>query len=86
MKWRKLHNVELIHNLYSSGNIIRTIKTRRMRWAGTVARLGERRNARRIFVGKPVRKTLPRRPRYNNNNNNNNNNNSIQFVFICMQT
>jgi hypothetical protein len=41
--WRKLHNEEL-HNLYSSPSIIRIIKTRRMRWAGYVARMGEKRN------------------------------------------
>jgi hypothetical protein len=40
--WRKLHNEEL-HNLYASPNIIRMIKTRRMRWAGHVARMGEKR-------------------------------------------
>jgi hypothetical protein len=39
--WRKLHNEEL-HNLYSSSNIIRMIKSRRMRWAGYVARIGRR--------------------------------------------
>jgi hypothetical protein len=50
--WRKLHNEEL-HNLYSSPNIIRIIKSRRMRWAGHVARMGEKRNACRIFLGKP---------------------------------
>jgi hypothetical protein len=50
--WRKLHNEEL-HNLYSSPNIIRMIKSRRMRWTGHVARVGETRNAYRIFVGKP---------------------------------
>jgi hypothetical protein len=49
--WRKLHNEEL-HNLYSSPNIIRMIKSRRMRWAGHVARMGEMRNAYRILVGK----------------------------------
>jgi hypothetical protein len=48
----KLHNEEL-HNLYSSPNLIRMIKSRRMRWAGHVARLGETRNAYRILVGKP---------------------------------
>jgi hypothetical protein len=42
--WRKLHNDEL-HNLYFSPNIIRMIKSRRMRWAGQVARMGETRNA-----------------------------------------
>jgi hypothetical protein len=49
--WRKLHNEEL-HNLYSSPDIIRVIKSRRMRWAGHVARMGEKRNAYRILVGK----------------------------------
>jgi hypothetical protein len=48
--WRKLHNEEL-HNLYSSPNIIRFIKSRRMRWAGHVARMGEKKNAYRIMVG-----------------------------------
>jgi hypothetical protein len=41
--WRKLHNEEL-HNLYSSQSIIRIINSRRMRWAGHVARMGEKRN------------------------------------------
>jgi hypothetical protein len=50
--WRKLHNEEL-HNLYSSPNTIRMIKSRRMRWAGHVARMGATRNACRILVGKP---------------------------------
>jgi hypothetical protein len=49
---RKLHNEEL-HNLYSSPSIIRIIKSRRIRWAGHVARMGEKRNAYRILVGKP---------------------------------
>jgi hypothetical protein len=49
--WRKLHNDEL-HNLYSSPSIIRIIKSRRMRWAGHVARMGEKNNAYRILVGK----------------------------------
>jgi hypothetical protein len=58
--WRKLHNEEL-HNLYSSPGIIRMIKSRRMRWAGHVARMGETRNAYRILVEKPEeRKTLGR--------------------------
>jgi hypothetical protein len=51
-EWRKLHNGEL-HNVYSSPNIIRQIKARRMRWAGHVARMGEGRNLYRVLVGKP---------------------------------
>jgi hypothetical protein len=50
--WRKLHNEEL-HNLYSSPSIIRIIKSRRMRWAGHVARMGEKRNMYKLLVGKP---------------------------------
>jgi hypothetical protein len=49
--WRRLHSEEL-HNLYASPNIIRVIKSRRMRWAGHVARMGEMRNAYDILVGK----------------------------------
>jgi hypothetical protein len=49
--WRKLHNDEL-HNLYSSPNIVMVIKSRRMRWAGHVARMG-RGDVYRIFVGRP---------------------------------
>jgi hypothetical protein len=59
--WRKLHNEEL-HNLYSSASIIRVIKSRRMRWAGHVARM-EKRNAYRILVGNPGVKRLLGRPR-----------------------
>jgi hypothetical protein len=51
-KWRRLHNKEL-YALYSSPNIIRMIKSRRLRWAGHVARVGERRGAYRALVGKP---------------------------------
>jgi hypothetical protein len=51
-EWRKLHNEEL-RDLYSSPSIIRIIKSRRMRWAGHVARVGEKRNAYRLLVGKP---------------------------------
>jgi hypothetical protein len=50
--WRKLHNEEL-HNVYSSPSIIRMINSRRMIWAGHVARTGEKRNGYRISVGKP---------------------------------
>jgi hypothetical protein len=49
--WRKLHNDEL-HDLYSSPNIVRVIKSRRMRWAGYVARMGEGRGAYRVLVGR----------------------------------
>jgi transcription termination factor 2 len=58
----KLQNEEL-HNLYSSPNIIRMIKSRKMRWAGHVARMGETRNAYRILVGKPEGKRPLGRPR-----------------------
>ncbi|KAJ4441433.1 hypothetical protein ANN_11288 [Periplaneta americana] len=51
-EWRKLHNGEL-HALYSSPDIIRNIKSRRLRWAGHVARMGESRNAYRVLVGRP---------------------------------
>jgi hypothetical protein len=60
--WRKLHYEEL-HNLYSSPNIIRMIKSKRMRWAGHVARMGETRNAYKILVGKPEGKRPLGRPR-----------------------
>jgi hypothetical protein len=55
-EWRKLHNEEL-RDLYSSRSIIRIIKSRRMRWAGHVARMGEKRNAYRLLVGKPERRS-----------------------------
>jgi hypothetical protein len=51
-KWRRLHNEEL-YDLYSSPNIIRVIKSRRMRWAGHVARVGDRRGEYRVLVGRP---------------------------------
>jgi hypothetical protein len=50
--WRKLHTDEL-HSLYSSPNIVRVIKSRRMRWAGHVACMGEGRDVHRVFVGRP---------------------------------
>jgi hypothetical protein len=61
-EWRKFHKVEL-YNLYSSPDIIRQIKSRRMRWAGHVARMGEGRNVYRVLVGKPERKRPLGRPR-----------------------
>jgi hypothetical protein len=59
---RKLHNEEL-HNLYSSPNIIRTNKSRRMRWAGHIAQIREKMNAYRILVGMPEGKRPLGRPR-----------------------
>jgi hypothetical protein len=50
--WKILHNEEL-HNLYALQNIIRVIKSRRMRWAEHIAQMGEMRNAYKIFVRKP---------------------------------
>jgi hypothetical protein len=60
---RKLHNKEL-HDLYFSPSIIRIIKSRRMRWTGHVARMGEKRNAYRLLVGKPEGKKPLGRPRH----------------------
>jgi hypothetical protein len=60
--WRKLHNEEL-HYLYFSPSIITIIKSRRMRWAGHVTRMGEKRNVYRLLVGKPSGKRPLRRPR-----------------------
>ena len=60
--WRKLHNEELT-DLFSSPNIVRVIKSRRMRWAGHVARKGERRGMYRVLVGKPEGKRPLERPR-----------------------
>jgi hypothetical protein len=54
-EWRTFHNEELC-DLYSSPSIIRIIKSRRMRWTGHVERMGEKRNAYRLFVGKPAGK------------------------------
>ncbi|KAJ4442625.1 hypothetical protein ANN_04214 [Periplaneta americana] len=61
-EWRKLHNTEL-HALYSSPVIIRNIKSRRLRWAGHVARMGESRNVYRVLVGRPEGKRRLGRPR-----------------------
>jgi hypothetical protein len=60
--WRKLRDEEL-HNLFSLPSIIRIIKSRRMRWAGHVARMGEKRNVYRLLVGKPEGKIPLGRPR-----------------------
>jgi hypothetical protein len=61
-EWRKLHNEELC-DLYSSPSIIRIIKSKRMRWAGHVTRMGEKSNAYRSLVGKPEGKRPLGRPR-----------------------
>jgi len=59
-EWRRMHNEEL-NDLYSSPNIVRVIKPRRMRWAGHVARMGEERGVYRVLVGKPEgKRTLGR--------------------------
>jgi hypothetical protein len=55
VEWRKLHNEEL-NDLYCSPNIVRVIKSRRMRWAGHVARMGERRGVHRVLVEKTLGK------------------------------
>jgi len=62
-KWRRLHNEEL-NDLYSSPNIVRVIKSRRMRWAGHVARIGEEREVYRVLVGKPEGRRPLGRPRH----------------------
>jgi hypothetical protein len=54
--WRKLHN-EKLRDFYSLPSIIRIIKSRRMRWMGHVAQMGEKRNAYRLLVGKPEGKS-----------------------------
>jgi hypothetical protein len=63
VSWRKLHNDEL-HGLYSSPNIVRMIKSRRMRWVGHAARICEGRGVYRFLVGRPEGKRPLRRPRY----------------------
>ena len=60
--WRKLHNEEL-NDLYSSPNIVRVIKWRRLRWAGHVARMEEGRDVHKVLVGKPEGKRPVGRPR-----------------------
>ena len=61
-EWRKFHNDEL-HALYASPNIIRSVKARRLRWAGHVARMEQSKNAYRVLVGKPEGKRPLGRPR-----------------------
>jgi hypothetical protein len=61
-EWRRLHNKEL-NDLYSSQNIILVIKSRRMGWAGHVARMGEGRGAYRILVGRPEGRRSLGRPK-----------------------
>ena len=67
-EWRKIHNEEL-NDLYCSPNITRVIKSRRMRWAGLVTRMRERRDAYRVLVGKPEGKRPLGRPRLRWNDN-----------------
>jgi hypothetical protein len=62
VEWRKLHNEELNY-LYSLPNIVRVIKSRIMRWAGHLARMGEERGLYRVLVGKPEGKRPLGRPR-----------------------
>jgi len=61
-EWRRLHNEEL-NDLYYSPNIVRVIKSRRMKWAGHVVRMGEERGVYRVLVGKPEGKRALGRPR-----------------------
>jgi hypothetical protein len=62
VEWRKLHNEEL-NDLYSSPNIVRVKKSRRMRWVGNVGRMSERRGVYRVLVGKPEGKRPLEKPR-----------------------
>jgi hypothetical protein len=61
-EWRKLHN-EGLNDLYSLPNIVRVVKSRRMRWAGHVARMEEDKGVHRVLVGKPEEKRPLGRPR-----------------------
>ena len=62
IEWRKLHNA-VLHALYYLPSIISNLKSRRLRWAGHVAHMGQFRNAYRVFVGKPEGKRSIERPR-----------------------
>jgi len=62
-EWRKLHNEEL-NDPYSSPNIVRVVKSRRMRWAGHAAKMGDRRGIYRVLMGKPEGKRPLGRPRH----------------------
>jgi hypothetical protein len=61
-EWRRLHN-EKLNDLYSSPNIVRVIKSRRMRWAGNVVVMDEERGVYRVLVGKPEGRRPLGRPR-----------------------
>ena len=61
-EWRRLHNEEL-HSLYRPPNIVKVIKSRRLRWAGHVARMEEGRSPFKILTGKPTGKRPLGRPR-----------------------
>jgi hypothetical protein len=61
-EWRKMH-IEELHNLYSSPDIIRQVKSRKMRWAGHVARMGEDRKMHKVLAGKPEGKRPLEKPR-----------------------
>ena len=67
-EWKKLHNEEP-NDLYSTPNIVRVIKSRRMRWVGHVVRMGERKGVHRVLVGKPEGKRPLGRPRLRWENN-----------------